>query len=77
LGRRQLYPTLSRKGAAASSRTLVDIMAYCDGNHDVVDVANVLGKPAWDLFASIQMLHSQQLLRTSPQMALPPAVAAA
>lgn len=77
LGRRQLYPTLSRKGAAASSRTLVDIMAYCDGNHDVVDVANVLGKPAWDLFASIQMLHSQQLLRTSPQVALPPAVAAA
>lgn len=72
LMRRQLYPTIGRKGIAASSRVLVDIMAYCDGNHDLIDVANVLGKPAWQLFDAVQRLQSHDLLRESPARAAAP-----
>lgn len=71
LGRRQLYPKIGRKGIAAGSRVLLDILAYCDGNHDLMDIANVLGKPAWELFPIFRTLHEHELLRKQPA---PPAL---
>ncbi len=75
LMRRQLYPTIGRKGIAASSRVLVDIMAYSDGQHDLIDIANILGRPAWELFQAFETLHAHQLL--SLPEAQPPTLAAA
>lgn len=63
LSKRQLYPTLSQKQTHASARMLVDILAYCDGHHDLVDIANLLGKPAWELFEAVQTLLAGNLLR--------------
>ena len=68
LMRRQLYPTIGRRGIAASSRVLVDILAYSDGKNDLVDIANILGRPAWELFQAFQTLEDHQLLRPSPPL---------
>ncbi len=68
LMRRQLYPTIGRKGIAASSRVLVDILAYSDGKNDLVDIANILGRPAWELFQAFQTLEDHQLLRPCPPL---------
>jgi aminopeptidase-like protein len=40
LGRRGLYPTTSFKGSAEAVRLMMDILAYCDGDHDVLDLCN-------------------------------------
>ncbi|MCC5952004.1 MAG: DUF4910 domain-containing protein [Acidimicrobiia bacterium] len=45
LGRRGLYPTTSRTGATASVKPLTDVLAYCDGHHDVMDLTEVTGLP--------------------------------
>lgn len=63
LGRRQLYPTTARRGRAAGSRILLDILAYSDGDHDLIDIANLLGRPAWELFPIFQTLQEHQLLK--------------
>nr|WP_133795925.1 DUF4910 domain-containing protein [Prosthecobacter fusiformis] len=65
LSKRDLYPTTSVKNAAGyySARLLVNIMAYCDGNHDLLDIANILNKPAWELFDAVQTLLDNGLLR--------------
>lgn len=65
LMRRQLYPAIGRRGIAASSRVLVDILAYSDGKNDLIDVANILGRPAWELFQAFKTLEDHELLSPS------------
>jgi len=51
LGRRGLYPTLSTRTSDTSVSTMMDFIAYCDGNHDVVEIAEKLGVPPHKLLA--------------------------
>jgi len=74
LGKRDLYPATSVKEAGAgtpitSARTLVDLMAYCDGQHDLFEVADRLGKPVWELFPGVQTLLQHGLLRPADSRA--------
>lgn len=43
LGPRGLYPTASFKGSAESVQTMMNVLAYCDGEHDVIDLCQVTG----------------------------------
>jgi aminopeptidase-like protein len=43
LGPRGLYPTTSYKGSAASARAMMNVLAYCDGDHDVMHLAERTG----------------------------------
>ena len=56
LGRRGLYPTTSFAGSHDPVRTMVDVLAYCDGNHDVLDLANRVGAPSRVVLDILQRL---------------------
>jgi aminopeptidase-like protein len=43
MGRRGLYPTTSFKGGHASTREMMNVLAYCDGEHDLLDLCDVTG----------------------------------
>lgn len=43
LGRRGLYPTLGTRDTKAAVATMMDLLAYADGNHDLVDIAEIIG----------------------------------
>ena len=43
LGKRGLYPTLSRTGSADSARLMLDLLAYADGETDLLGIADTLG----------------------------------
>lgn len=43
LGKRGLYPTLSTKAGAAATRTMMNLLAYADGEHDLIAIAERLG----------------------------------
>jgi aminopeptidase-like protein len=43
LGPRGLYPTTSFKGSATDVRTMMNVLAYCDGDHDVIRLAERTG----------------------------------
>lgn len=43
LGPRGLYPTMSKKGSADGVRTMMNVLAYCDGDHDVIELCARIG----------------------------------
>jgi aminopeptidase-like protein len=45
LGPRGLYPTTSYKGSATDARVMMNVLAYCDGDHDVLRLAERTGAP--------------------------------
>lgn len=62
LGRRGLYPTLSTRETKQQVRTMMDVLAYADGAHDLVALADRIGAPAMDCAAVAVALAAQGLL---------------
>lgn len=65
LGRRGLYPTLSTKSSTASVRTMMNLLAYSDGERSLLEIADVIGVPMWELAPAFQALRGHGLLRDS------------
>jgi len=49
MGKRGLYTTLGTTDVGEAVRTRMNILTYCDGKHSTLDIAEILGKPAWVL----------------------------
>jgi len=63
LGKRGLYPTLSSWDQDYTDvRTMMNFIAYCDGNHTLIDIANKIGCYAMDLVPLGQKLQIESLL---------------
>lgn len=63
LGPRGLYPTLSRTGSVATHvRDMMNLVAYCDGAHDLVALAERAGISALDAIEILQPLIDQGLI---------------
>ncbi len=63
MGKRGLYPTLSTKSINKDINLMMDFISYCDGKNTVLDIAEKLNVPCWDLYALIDSLISQKLLK--------------
>jgi aminopeptidase-like protein len=63
LGKRGLYPMISTKSSGQSVRKMMDLIAYSDGTHSLLDIADILGVPMWDLVPEYQRLNQHGLLR--------------
>ena len=62
LGKRGLYPTISSKGSADSVRTMMNLIAYADGEHDLLQIADRIGVPALELIEPVEKLQAAGLL---------------
>lgn len=62
LGRRGLYPTLGTRDGGLTVRRMLDVLAYSDGAHDLLEIAEMLGVPVWELAAVARQLLDQELL---------------
>jgi aminopeptidase-like protein len=62
LGKRGLYPTLSLKNMSQSVNTMMDLISYCDGNTSLLDVANLINVPFWELVPLVEKLADNSLL---------------
>jgi aminopeptidase-like protein len=56
LGRRGLYPTLSTKSGSEHVRTTRNVLAYADGSHDVIAIADRIGADALECAAIARTL---------------------
>ncbi|MGL1934871.1 MAG: DUF4910 domain-containing protein [Fibrobacterales bacterium] len=63
LGKRGLYPTLGLKTSQNSVKNMMNLLAYADGNHDLIDIAETIKVPLWDLTETIQSLKDANLLK--------------
>ncbi|QNK87238.1 DUF4910 domain-containing protein [Sporosarcina sp. resist] len=63
LGKRGLYPTLSTKESGRLVRDMMNFIAYADGEHDLIDISNLIGVPVKELYPIVQRLMENKLLR--------------
>ena len=62
LGRRGLYPTLGTRDGSRSVRNMMNVLAYADGKHDLLAIAEILGLPMWELLPIVRQLLDLELL---------------
>jgi len=66
LSRRNLYPTIgaSRYGDTATlPKTILNILTYCDGAHDLISIADRIDMPIWEVLEVIDLLKNEGLVR--------------
>lgn len=56
LGKRGLYPTISRKGSINETRAMTAFIAYCDGKHDLIEVSHMINVQTEVLYPIIERL---------------------
>jgi len=63
LGKRGLNPTISTKDSWAVVRDLRNVIAYCDGTLDLINLADIVGVTADQVIELIQPLLTQGLVK--------------
>ncbi|MDT0645909.1 DUF4910 domain-containing protein [Zunongwangia sp. F260] len=63
LGKRGLYPTVSVKGSANEARRMMNLISYCDGEHSLLQIANKINAPIWDLYAIVDKLVENKVIK--------------
>ncbi|HSG65654.1 MAG TPA: winged helix-turn-helix domain-containing protein, partial [Gammaproteobacteria bacterium] len=62
LGRRGLYPSLSKKGSTASVRALLDVIAYADGTNGLIAISDIIGRSFGEVAAIATTLLEHDLV---------------
>jgi aminopeptidase-like protein len=62
LGRRGLYPALSTAQSGLQMRKVMNLIAYCDGTRTLLEVADELNSPLWELVPLVEKLKGHGLL---------------
>ena len=62
LGKRGLYPTVSKKGQYDEVKSLMDFIAYADGTNDLIDISDITGVSVEQLYRCSENLISAGLL---------------
>ncbi len=45
MGKRGLYPTISKKGNNISTKNMMNFLAYADGRNDLIQISDIIGVP--------------------------------
>jgi aminopeptidase-like protein len=62
MGKRGLYPTLSTKKPEGQTRLMMDLISLCDGVNSLLDIAETLETPIWNLYELCDKLKGHGLL---------------
>lgn len=62
LGKRGLYPNLSTKSSGSSVQLMMNMITYCDGNHDLIAIAERLDVPLEKLAPIAKILFEANLI---------------
>jgi len=63
LGKRGLYPTTSTKDTHNVVKNMLNFLVYCDGDMDLLSIADKINVPIWDLYETIEKLNEKDLIR--------------
>lgn len=63
LGKRGLYPTLSTKESGMTVRGMMNLLAYADGTRSLLEIAELINQPMWDLMPIADRLRQEGLIQ--------------
>ena len=62
LGKRGLYPSQSTLDTQQAVQDILDIISYSDGFNDLIEIAQLINKPVWEIYDIIdQLIHKEVL----------------
>lgn len=67
LGKRGLYPETSTKESTDAVRTMMDFTTYADGEIDLLEIAEKINVPIWELYAIVKKLVQHGLISISKE----------
>lgn len=62
LGKRGLFPTVSKKGVYDEVKAMTNCIAYADGTNDLVDISDIIKVPVKELLPIVKRLHEEKIL---------------
>lgn len=62
MGKRGLYPTLSEKNFDKNVSFMMNFISLCDGESSLLDIAEILNVPIWDLYEISNKLQEYKLI---------------
>jgi len=62
LGRRGLYPTVSRKGQYDEVKKIINFLSYADGTNDLIGISNIIKVPVKELLGLVTVLNANKLI---------------
>ncbi len=62
LGKRGLYPTLSKKNSASEIRLMMNLITWSDGKKSLLEIAELCDVAIWELYPLLEKLISHNLL---------------
>jgi aminopeptidase-like protein len=62
MSKRGLYPSLSIKISSEKKKIMMNFLSYCDGEHSLLDIAEKINRPSWDLYELVEELISHDLI---------------
>lgn len=62
LGKRGLYPTVSKKGSYDKVYSMTNFIAYADGTNDLIEISNIIGCPIRELIDVVNLLLKNDLI---------------
>jgi len=60
---RGLRETTGKRGSANSGRVMMNLLAYADGNNTLLNIAEKIGEPVWNLYHSVKILEKYKLIK--------------
>ena len=57
-----LYPTLSTKEQKSEVRLMMNFISFCDGDFSLMEVADKLEIPSWDLYKLVKNLEEKKII---------------
>ncbi|MGE0558426.1 MAG: DUF4910 domain-containing protein [Burkholderiales bacterium] len=62
MSKRGLRATTGKLGSANNTKSMMNLLAYSDGRNSMLDIANIIGIPAWELQLIAEKLNNENLL---------------
>jgi aminopeptidase-like protein len=63
LSSRGMYPSISFKGSATDFQSMLDIISYCDGKTDLIEISDILNLPFERVRSTIEILVKNSLVK--------------
>lgn len=62
LGKYNLYPTTSTKDTRARVQSMMNLIAYADGRHTLLEIAEIINEPFWEIWSIYNSLKDKGLM---------------
>ena len=63
LSRRGLYPSLSEINKSDKTKLIMNILTWADGNHSILDIAEICEKPFNEVLGLVKILRQYKLIK--------------